>query len=110
MKESHIGLVLIGWLFLVVLVLALCGCSRKTPVEHVADNATVQIIALEKSLPKECKTEGINVQIAAIKATIARAPEACEAQIKPIRQQRNGFAAALVAIVLGLFGFLWIRR
>ena len=88
----------------------LSGCSRKTPVEHLADNATTQVIALEKSLPEQCKTEAIDIQIQAIKATIARMPEACELQIKPIRQQRNGFAAALVAIMLGLFAFLWIRR
>ena len=87
--------------FLIILgcTMLMCGCARKTPVETIADNATAQVIALEKTLPNECKTDGVLAQLVAIRAEIAVAPRACELQIKPIRQQRNGFAIALFALI-----------
>ena len=102
-KKSH-NWVVFGakWtilLFILGCMLLMCGCAHKTPVETIADNATAQVVALEKTLPDECKTEAISAQIAAIKDVIAGAPAACEMQIKPIRTERNALAIALMAII-----------
>lgn len=92
----------IKWLvFLIILgcTMLMCGCARKTPVETISDNAMAQVVALEKTLPNECKTDAVLAQLVSIRAEIASAPQACELQIKPIRQQRNGYAIALFAII-----------
>ena len=85
--------------FLLILTVLLGGCTRKTPVETITDNAMAQVVALEKTLPNECKTDGVLAQLVSIRAEIASAPQACELQIKPIRQQRNGYAIALFALI-----------
>lgn len=88
-------------IFLIVLgcTLLMCGCARKTPVETITDNAMAQVVVLEKTLPNECKTDAVLAQLVSIRAEIASAPAACELQIKPIRQQRNGYAFALFALI-----------
>ena len=96
-------------LFMLGCLLLMGGCARKTPVETIADNATAQVVALEKSLTPECKTEAINAQIVAIKDVIAGAPAACELQIQPIRAERNALAIALMAII-GLFIARFLRK
>lgn len=92
----------VKWLvFLIILgcTMLMCGCARKTPVETISDNAMAQVVALEKTLPNECKTDAVLAQLVSIRAEIASAPQACELQIKPIRQQRNGYAIALFALI-----------
>lgn len=84
---------------LILCLVALCGCADKTPVETITDNATAQVVALEKNLAPECKTPAIMVQIAALRGEIAAAPQACELQMKPIRTERNALAVALFAII-----------
>ena len=95
--------------FMLGCLLLMGGCARKTPVETIADNATAQVVALEKTLAKECKTEAVMAQMDAIKAEIAGAPAACELQIKPIRTERNALAVALMAII-ALFVARFIRK
>lgn len=103
-KKSHnfvvFGVKCAVFLFILLfLLIGLCGCADKTPVETISDNATAQVVALEKNLAPECKTPAIMVQIAALKGEIAGAPQACELQIKPIRTERNALAVALFAII-----------
>lgn len=106
MKQG-ISWVIIG--FILGCTLMLCGCAHKTPVETIADNATAQVIALEKTLAPECKTEAVMAEITSIKAEIAGAPRACELQIQPIRTERNALAVALMAII-ALFVARFIRK
>lgn len=96
-------------LFMLGCMLLMCGCARKTPLETITDNATAQVIALEKTLAPECKTEAVMAEITSIKAEIAGAPRACELQIRPIRTERNALAIALMAII-GLFIARFIRK
>lgn len=96
-------------LFILGCTLLMCGCAHKTPVETIADNATAQVIALEKTLAPECKTEAVMAEITSIKAEIAGAPRACELQIQPIRTERNALAVALMAII-ALFVARFIRK
>lgn len=103
-KKSHnfvvFGVKCAVFLFILLfLLIGLCGCADKTPVEMISDNATAQVVALEKTLPNECKTDAVLAQLVAIRAEIASAPQACELQMKPIRTERNALAVALFAIV-----------
>lgn len=112
-KKSH-NWVVFGakWtilLFILGCMLLMCGCAHKTPVETIADNATAQVIALEKTLAPECKTEAVMVEIAAVKEVIAGAPAACELQIQPIRTERNALALALMAII-ALFVARFVKK
>lgn len=88
--------------------LLITGCAKTTPVESVTENATAQVVALEKSLPDACKTDGIKAQIDAIKMEINRAPAACEIEKDEIRAQRNSWA--LAAIVLGWLLLFMVGR
>ena len=88
--------------------LLITGCAKTTPVESVTENATAQVVALEKSLPDACKTDGIKAQIDAIKMEINRAPAACEIEKDEIRAQRNSWA--LAAIVFGWLLLFMVGR
>lgn len=92
-----------------LLILPLCGCQRKTPVQAIVDSATAQVVALEKTLPPECKTESIQEQMNNIKFEIGRAPAACEVMVDKVRAQRNSWALGFFAAV-GVLAFLIIRR
>ena len=92
-----------------LLILLLCGCSKSTPVEAIADNTTAQVIALEKTLPDECKTDGIKAQLDAIKMEIGRAPAACEMEKDEIRAERNSWALGFFALA-GVLAFLIARK
>lgn len=112
-KKSH-NFVFFGvkWailLFIMGCILLMGGCAHKTPVETITDNATAQVVALEKTLAPECKTEAVMAELTSIKAEIAGAPRACELQIQPIRTERNALAIALMAII-GLFIARFLRR
>lgn len=96
-------------LFMLGCILLMCGCARKTPVETITDNATAQVVALEKTLAPECKTDAVMAELDAIKAEIAGAPRACELQIQPIRTERNALAGALV-LIIALFIARFLRK
>lgn len=108
-KKSHLFAKIAAICAFFLLILLLCGCQRKTPVQAIAENATVQVIALEKTLTPECKTEGVMLQLDAIKFQIGRAPAACEVMVDKVRAQRNSWALGFFAAV-GVLAFLIIRR
>ena len=89
--------------------LLITGCAKTTPVESVTENATAQVVALEKSLPDACKTDGIKAQIDAIKMEINRAPAACEIEKDEIRAQRNSWALGFFTLA-GVLAFLLARK
>lgn len=63
------------------------GCA-KTPIDAAVDSAQNSVVALENSLKKECKTEGINSQITAIKTSINEIREQCITQIQIVQEQK----------------------
>lgn len=108
-KKSHLfaKIAVICAFFLLILLLG--GCRHETPVQIIADSATAQVVALEKSLPPECKTESIQEQINNIKFEIGRAPAACETMMDKVRAERNSWAMGFFALA-GVLAFLILRR
>lgn len=108
-KKSHLLAKIVAICAVFAFILLLCGCHRTTPVEAISESATAQIVALEKTLPPECKTDGIKAQIDAIKFEIGRAPAACEMEKDEIRAERNSWALGFFALA-GVLAFLLARK
>ena len=91
---------------IVILAFLLNGCA-KTPIDTAVDSAQNSVVALENSLKKECKTEGINSQITAIKTSINEIKEQCVTQIQIVQEQKTKwqilFFGALAVIAFFLY-------
>lgn len=90
-------------------VFLLTGCARKTATDSIMESVDQQIVALEKTLPAECKTAAIDAQIAAIRATNKSVVETCKADIKAISAARDKWMVAFFAIVAA-FGLLILKK
>lgn len=96
-KLCYAILILIG----LFCVMSLAGCG-KTPVETVAESIEEQIMSLEKTLPKECKTEAVVAQIESLRAENKVAQAVCETEINNIQLRYNRILTILL-VVLGVF-------
>lgn len=96
-KLFYAILVLIG----LFCIMSLTGCA-KTPVETIAESIEEQITSLEKTLPKECKTEAVVSQIESLRAENKVAQAVCETEINNIQLRYNRILTILL-VILGLF-------
>ena len=72
---------IILYVILALLVLSLVACGSATPVsETIADNAVNTVVAVEKTLPAECKTEAVTTQLTVVKSEIRSITNACQAE------------------------------
>ena len=60
---------------LLISTVLLSGCFRSTPVDTAVENAQNSVVALEKSLTADCKTESTNAQLKSIKSSISEIKE-----------------------------------
>jgi hypothetical protein len=83
----------------------LCACSATTPTESAVNAATESITALEKSLPKECKTEAVNAQIAALTTQVENTLLYCENEKKVLELEKDRLLMVLfmMAVVMGVY-------
>lgn len=83
----------------------LCACSAKTPTESAVQAATESITALEKSLPKECKTEAVNAQIAALTTQVENTLLYCENEKKVLKLEKDRLLMVLffMTVVIGVY-------
>ena len=89
-----------------ILALALCGCSKTTPVsEDIANGAINATTGLEQQLPVACKTDAIMTQITVIKTQIRAITNACETEKNVIEQQKQHYQWAFYGtlVLIGLF-------
>lgn len=70
----------------VLLLLAFTGCSSTTATKNVADSVIESIESIEKTLPKECKTESVMAQINGAKAQIPNIVKVCETELREQEQ------------------------
>lgn len=89
-------------------ILVLSACSTKEPSEVMAENAIQSVIAIEKSLPNECKTESVKQQLLSIKGQIATISTACETE-KNVLEQKITIRNLIIALLLALIGF-WVFK
>lgn len=97
-KICYAILILIG----LFCVMSLAGCASKSPVETVAQSIEEQITSLEKTLPKECKTEAVVAQIESLRAENRVAQAVCETEINNTQLRYNRILTILL-VVLGVF-------
>lgn len=88
----------------------LSGCTHTpTATETLTEGIKKDIQALEKSLPKECKTEGVMAQFSALEAKIDASLAVCENEKALLEEEKRHkdtwigvwFMSAL--ILLGLY-------
>lgn len=94
-------------LFLIIFLCA--GCAQKSATDSILESVEQQIVALEKSLPAECKTEAVKADMAAIKSGHAAIKESCHADVKKIEAERDKWAMAFFAVAFVL-GWLFVKK
>lgn len=89
----------------ILIALLLTGCTTQTPTESAVNAATESIVALEKSLPKECKTESVNAQIAALTTQVENTLLYCENEKKVLELEKDRLLMILfvMAAVISLY-------
>lgn len=89
----------------------LCGCAKApTATETLTEGIKKDIQAIEKSLPKECQTEGIKLQLTALETKVDATLTTCEAEKALLEEEKRHkdtwlgvwFAATLSLLVLYL--------
>lgn len=87
--------------------ITLCGCAKTdAPITNsIADNAKKTLDAIKESLPPECRTETINAQINALDAQINDIPNVCQAEINPIKAERDAYKLKFHSVLIGLVVF-----
>lgn len=92
---------------LLILTFLLNGCFRSTPIDTAVENAQNSVVALEKSLTADCKTESTNAQLRAIKSSISEIKENCIAQQKILEEQKTKWQILFLGAVGIIVLLLW---
>ena len=97
---------------LIIPLVALAACSKTTPIDEQHTAIQTQIDALEHSLTPECKTEGIQSQLNALRTQVATQVSVCyaslqEEQVKTVKANIR-FYTLLVMVIAGFV--LYIKR
>lgn len=89
----------------------LFGCTTTPPASQTLTESTKEAIsALEKSLPKECKTESVKAQFSALEAKVDATLAVCENEKALLEEEKRNkdtwlgiwFTAALALLVMYL--------
>ena len=92
---------------LLIFTLLLNGCARSTPIDVAVENAQNSVVALEKSLTADCKTEGTNAQLRAIKSSISEIKEQCMARQQLLEEQKTKWQILFLGAVGIIVLLLW---
>lgn len=92
---------------LLISTVLLSGCFRSTPIDTAIENAQNSVVALEKSLTANCKTESTNAQLRAIKSSISEIKENCIAQQKILEEQKTKWQILFLGAVGIIVLLLW---
>lgn len=92
---------------LLILTFLLSGCFRSTPIDTAVENAQNSVVALEKSLTADCKTESTNAQLRAIKSSISEIKENCIAQQKILEEQKTKWQILFLGAIGIIVLLLW---
>lgn len=98
---------IILYLLLALLVFSLVACSSTPQVsETIADNAVNTVVAVEKSLSAECKTEAVTTQLTVVKSEIRSITSACQAEKDVITQEKLRWKWSFWALVLVIAAYV----
>lgn len=91
----------------------LFGCANTpTATETLTEGIKKDIQALEKSLPKECQTESIKLQLAALESKVEANLATCEAEkalLEEEKRHKDTWIGGLFMTVIILAGLLLKR-
>jgi hypothetical protein len=104
-----VGAIIIG-LTLFFSIIALTGCSKKTPVEESFTGIQTSIVQLKEELPPECRTDAILQRIDKIELKRQTAEQVCQAKIKDTQIKYERVLWVLGVLVLGLFVKIFIKK
>ena len=83
----------------------LCACAKQSPVEQQYVSIQNQIDAVKKTLPAECKTEGVLATLDALSSQVKAERVSCEAAINSAK--KDAFNAKLIAtFIIALYSCL----
>lgn len=89
------------YIFLIFLLTA-CAKTDAPITNSIIEGAKSTLESIKSTLPSECRTESINAQIVALETQINNMPEICQAEIEPIKAQRDNYKLKLQMAVLAL--------
>ena len=108
MKRYMTDIIIVAIFFLLILLLA--GCSKSEPVsDTIADNAVNTVVAVEKALPEECKTEAVKTQLTVVKSEIRSITKACDSEKDVITQDKLKWKWSFWGMIL-LIGLYVARK
>ena len=94
----------------VVLLLCLTGCSRKTPVEESFDNVQEAMVEFQDTLPAECKTNLVMAKFNELEAKQIVAQNTCETKIHDTEIKYERVLGILILIILAFFAKFFIKK
>lgn len=95
---------------LLTITVLLSGCTQKTPVEQAFDSIGQSVATLEKTLPKECKTDSVMAKIAELQTENAKAQATCETKIQDYKIKYERVLTLLIIIILAYFAKFFIKK
>lgn len=83
-------------IFIFLILITCTGCSQKPVTENIANSVIESLDSIEKTLPKECKTESVIAQINGAKAQIPNIVQACNSLIDSEKQKTKKWTLASI--------------
>lgn len=98
---------IILFIIIALLVFSLAACSTPQPVsENIAENAINGVVAVEKTLTDECKTEAVKAQLTVVKSEIRSITNACQAEKDVITQEKLKWKWSFWGLVLIIAAYI----
>lgn len=98
------------YIFSVLCVLLVVGCSAKPASVSVAEAAKESISAAYEVMPKECKNESVKKLLTSAQAQIDAVTVACKSEKDVLKKEiaNKEFLICVLGALLILFGGLWL--
>lgn len=92
---------------LILLCLFLCSCAHDSVSNSVANNAVNSINTLSATLPEECKTKSVKLQLDNIKASIQNIQNACDTEKEVLHADKVKWQWAFASLLIVFFVFMF---
>lgn len=83
-----------------LLAFVLTACHNTTTLQPAVDTINTSIDVLNESIPKECKSKLIEMQIAGLKQQVVTIEKSCESDIKVIRADKIKWQCAFFCLAI----------
>lgn len=94
------------WFMLFCLSFTLCSCGTVSGTHEAIDAVNTSVVALQESLPKQCKTVAINKQIEAIQKELVVAENKCNDEVSKVKADKVKWMTAFWGLLFVICMFL----